>query len=161
MAKKFLIIVAVIVAFGLAAGWWLSNPDTGAPTTATGPESKGPIVSAMHGDEDRVAPTPPEDVIVPVFSPVAKSGQKVYEATCSVCHGINAAGTERGPPLIHNLYRPGHHSDAAFAQAAASGVVAHHWRYGNMPPIKGGVPETEMRWIVKYLRELQRANGVQ
>ena len=148
----------MIVAGGVMAAWWSSSPNATSPVTAPG--ANAPTVSAMHGDADRAAPTPPEQVIVPELSPLAANGKILYDAGCSVCHGVNAAGTDKGPPLIHNLYRPGHHGDGAFAQAANNGVTAHHWRFGNMPPIRGGVTQAEIRQIVKYIREMQEANGV-
>jgi len=156
MLKKLLVVGAVIIAGGLAATWWLRAP----PEPGAQVASNGPRVSSRHGAADRVAPTSPDKVIVPELSQVAKSGKLAFDATCSACHGINAAGTDMGPPLIHNLYRPGHHPDGAFASAAANGVTSHHWRFGNMPPISGGVSDAKMRWIVKYIREMQEANGV-
>jgi len=141
---------AVAVIGGLAFVWWGTAPT----------DSSAPFVSAMHGAADAAAPKPVDEVIIPELSPVALRGKQIFEASCSACHGVNAAGTDQGPPLIHNLYRPGHHGDNAFTAAAASGVMAHHWGFGNMPPIPGGVPETQMRWIVKYIREMQEANGV-
>jgi len=153
MANKYLILGAGAVIAALGAAWWALRPVT--PLTAN-----APAVSAMHGAADRAAPLDPADVIVPKLSAVAEGGKFAFDATCSSCHGINAAGTNKGPPLIHNLYRPGHHGDAAFGAAAANGVVAHHWRFGDMPPVPGGVPEADMRWIVQYIREMQQANGV-
>ena len=75
------------------------------------------------------------------------------------CHGPNAAGTKLGPPLIHDIYEPGHHSDQAFYLAAATGVRAHHWPYGDMPA-QPQVSEAEVGLIIRYIRELQEANGI-
>ena len=154
MANKYLIVGGLTVVVASAAAWWQFQPDDA--TAVPG----GPIVSAMHGAADQQAPVDAAAVIVPELSAVATGGKFAFENKCSACHGINAAGTDTGPPLIHNLYRPGHHGDAAFSAAAANGVVAHHWRFGDMPRVPGGVPETDMRWIVQYIRELQQANGV-
>lgn len=83
----------------------------------------------------------------------------LFERNCAECHGENAAGSENGPPLVHKIYEPGHHGDAAFYLAARNGVRAHHWNFGNMPP-RPDVTEPQIAAIVAYVRELQQANGI-
>ncbi len=100
------------------------------------------------------------DVIVPTLSEAGTAGAILFNANCAKCHGSNAAGVEgAGPPLVHVIYEPGHHGDMAFQLAARNGVRAHHWRFGNMPPVDG-VTEAEVAQIVTYIRALQRANGI-
>ena len=100
------------------------------------------------------------NVIVPAtLSGLAADGRILFQRTCAACHGENAAGTDHGPPLVHNIYNPGHHSDYAFVLAARMGVRAHHWPYGNMPP-QPSVTEAQVRAIARYVRELQAANGI-
>lgn len=99
------------------------------------------------------------DVRVPELSEVALKGKEAFEANCAQCHGENASGTDKGPPLVHDIYNPGHHADGAFLIAAKRGVRAHHWPYGNMPP-QPQVSEDQIAAIVKYVRELQVANGI-
>ncbi len=98
-------------------------------------------------------------VNVPQFSRIAVEGRDLFNANCSACHGQNASGTDNGPPLIHDYYKPNHHGDGAFINAALKGVRAHHWRFGNMPPVEG-MTKPEVLKIVRYVRELQRANGI-
>lgn len=98
-------------------------------------------------------------VSVPELSAMAVAGQKAFEANCAGCHGLSAAGTDKGPPLVHTIYNPGHHSDEAFFFAAKQGVRQHHWPYGNMPP-QPQVKDREIEEIVAYVRELQQANGI-
>ena len=93
------------------------------------------------------------------LSEAGEAGAALFEANCMECHGPNAAGTKLGPPLIHDIYNPGHHSDQAFYLAAANGVRAHHWPYGDMPAQSQVSPE-EAGLIVRYIRELQEANGI-
>lgn len=100
------------------------------------------------------------DVEVPELSPVAEAGRAAFEANCASCHGAVAGGTDQGPPLIHAYYRPGHHGDAAFVLAAKRGMPQHHWRFGNMPA-QPQVGERSLQQIVAYVRELQRANGIE
>lgn len=98
-------------------------------------------------------------VSVPALTGVAKAGEALFNANCAVCHGTNAAGSDKGPPLVHKIYEPGHHGDASFLSAARVGVRAHHWNFGNMPA-QPHVKEHEVARIVDYVRTLQRANGI-
>lgn len=104
---------------------------------------------------------PLAEVILPeTLSETAQIGKRVFENSCAVCHGINAAGQNGvAPPLILSIYRPGHHSDMAFVGAARNGVQAHHWEFGNMPPIPG-LTDGDVKLIARYIRELQEANGI-
>ena len=101
------------------------------------------------------------DVKLPeTLSAKAEIGKMAYDAKCAVCHGANAVGQDGvAPPLVHKIYEPSHHGDAAFLIAAKNGVRAHHWRFGNMPPVEG-VTDGDVKMIVTYVRELQRANGI-
>lgn len=100
-------------------------------------------------------------VVVPTgFSPNAQIGQRVFVTKCAVCHGTNAAGLNAaGPPLVHKIYEPSHHGDAAFLSAAKNGVRSHHWPFGNMPPVEG-LTDADVKMVVVYIRELQQANGI-
>ena len=89
----------------------------------------------------------------------AIAGEELFNANCSVCHGMNAVGTNQGPPLVDGLYHPGHHSDFSFRNAISEGVRQHHWLFGNMPPA-AGVSSEDAEKIICYVREAQRANGL-
>jgi mono/diheme cytochrome c family protein len=101
------------------------------------------------------------NVLVPeTLSQNAQIGQLGYEAKCAACHGANAAGQDGvAPPLVHMIYEPSHHGDEAFQRAAELGVRGHHWPFGDMPPIEG-VTRGDVTMIIAYIRELQRANGI-
>jgi mono/diheme cytochrome c family protein len=88
-----------------------------------------------------------------------RTGEALFRAHCAECHGEAALGTERGPPLVHVVYEPGHHADAAFLLAVQRGVRAHHWRFGDMPPLPD-VSRREAEEVVGYVRWLQREAGV-
>lgn len=88
-----------------------------------------------------------------------QQGEALFEASCASCHGESALGTAQGPPLIHIIYEPNHHGDAAFILAAERGVRAHHWGFGDMPPVPG-VAREGVAQIVGYVRWLQREAGV-
>ncbi len=111
--------------------------------------------------EDLPQGAPIVQVVVPEkLSPRAQMGKRAFEAKCAACHGENAAGRNGiAPPFVHRIYEPNHHGDMAFVMAARSGVRAHHWRFGDMPPVKG-VTKADVEAIVAYVRELQRANGI-
>lgn len=87
-------------------------------------------------------------------------GKSLYESNCSTCHGSSLGGVDgKGPPFLHAVYHPGHHSDIAFYRAIAKGVKAHHWQFGNMPPIPT-LSNADASEIIAYIREVQRANGI-
>jgi mono/diheme cytochrome c family protein len=133
---RWLIPVAVIHAFGVVGyvGWVLWD--------------------YLDRDADVVV------VALPPLSTVAEAGRAAYERLCVQCHGIHGGGSTMGPALVHPVYRPAHHADVAFKLAVRRGVRAHHWRFGDMPP-QGDVGADELEAIVQYIRELQRANGIE
>lgn len=124
--------IAAVVVAGLATFAWIQRADD----AATGPGGTGPQLSA-----------------------VAMAGKAAYDASCSECHGIHGAGTDKGPPFVHAVYNPGHHSDASFARAVSQGVRQHHWKFGDMPA-QPEVTQQQLDTIVRYVRELQEANGI-
>ncbi len=93
------------------------------------------------------------------LSASAQGGMALFEANCAACHGAAATGTHNGPPLVHRIYEPNHHGDGAFFSAVFRGARAHHWRFGDMPPV-AGVSEQDVVQIIAYVRALQRANGI-
>ncbi len=99
------------------------------------------------------------DVKVPQLSKQALRGKNDFDENCAQCHGDNGSGSDNGPPLVHDIYNPGHHADAAFRIAAIRGVQRHHWGFGNMPP-QPQVSDPQMDGIISYVRELQMANGI-
>jgi mono/diheme cytochrome c family protein len=99
-------------------------------------------------------------VQVPDLSDRAKQGKLAFDANCASCHGANAAGQDGvAPPLVHIIYEPNHHGDASFLLAAKNGVRAHHWPFGDMPAVQN-ITDDSIALIVTYVRELQRANGI-
>ncbi|WP_299643250.1 cytochrome c [uncultured Ruegeria sp.] len=90
----------------------------------------------------------------------ATIGQRIFDVSCASCHGINAVGVEgSGPPLIHKIYEPSHHADEAFQRAVSQGVRSHHWQFGDMPPVEG-LTRGDVSMVIAYIREIQRANGI-
>lgn len=105
-----------------------------------------------------VAPSARAEESLMVKDPV-KSGEARFNKFCAGCHGEGAAGTDKGPTLIHKFYHPNHHSDWSFRRAVAQGVTAHHWRFGDMPRVEGLSPE-EVEDIIMYVRRIQKDAGV-
>ncbi len=87
-------------------------------------------------------------------------GEAKFKANCMPCHGPEGTGTQQGPPLVHKIYEPNHHGDEAFQRAAANGVRAHHWQFGDMPKIATVTP-ADVSEIIRYIRWLQRQAGIQ
>jgi mono/diheme cytochrome c family protein len=116
-------------------------------------------------DDDAATSAPPEDraivaIQMPPIEGNAAIGQRIFDNACVTCHGTNAVGVEgAGPPLIHVIYEPSHHSDESFQRAVALGVRSHHWRFGDMPPVEG-LTRGDVAMVIAYLREIQRANGI-
>ena len=98
-------------------------------------------------------------VVVPELSETGRAGARTFGLHCAGCHGRDAGGTTTGPTLIDSIYRPAHHADASFVLAIRRGVAAHHWHFGNMPPVPG-LNVDEVASIVHFVREVQKANGV-
>lgn len=61
----------------------------------------------------------PVNVLVPALSDEEQAGERTFDQHCSGCHGKNAAGTKWGPPLVHKIYEPSHHSDGSFSAPCA------------------------------------------
>jgi len=117
-------------------------------------EQMDPPPASGGGSTAMVAVTLPA-----ALSDQATKGQVLFDEHCAACHGANAAGSENGPPFVHKVYEPGHHADVSFLLATQRGVRAHHWKFGDMPP-QPEVTADDVQLIVSYVRELQRANGI-
>lgn len=119
------------------------------------------VIGIMAGGRylirERVDEQPP--VFVPNLSARGVKGEAVFAANCAACHGKNAAGSDKGPPLINPIYSPSHHSDFSFVRAVTLGVPQHHWLFGAMPA-QSQVSREQIDEIVVYIRELQKANGI-
>ena len=87
------------------------------------------------------------------------AGQETFEASCAACHGPEGTGTNSGPPLVHEVYEPSVHGDAAFLAAVTQGVQPHHWGFGPMPRVPG-LDTDDVADIVAYVRSLQREAGI-
>ena len=85
-------------------------------------------------------------------------GKNLFEKNCSSCHGEWGKGTSIGPPLMHQFYVSSHHGDKAFYNAALNGARAHHWKFGDMPPVPG-IDRAALDKIIPYIRWLQVQNG--
>ena len=125
------------------------------------PEPQAPSQSAPQA---AAAPVDEIQVVLREISatspPEVAEGKTLFTENCSVCHGPAADGTTQGPPLIHIIYEPNHHADAAFVLAARNGVRAHHWRFGDMPPLPAVTDEMVVE-IVGYIRWMQRQVGIE
>jgi mono/diheme cytochrome c family protein len=86
-------------------------------------------------------------------------GKPLFESNCASCHGADLGGTDKGPPFLNRIYEPSHHGDAAFQMAAKNGARAHHWKFGDMPPVPGVTPD-DVAHITAYVRMQQRKAGI-
>ena len=101
----------------------------------------------------------PADIAVPAQdAELVAAGEAVYQAACSICHGSDLRGTDRGPSHLSAVYRPNHHSDAAFLLAIKVGAAEHHWRFGAMEPIPG-LTDEDIAAVTAFVRDRQRTEG--
>jgi cytochrome c len=116
------------------------------------------LLSLMSACEPRPEPLQGFDP-GPVPAELA-DGERRYNASCRACHGPLGTGTDAGPPLVHRVYEPSHHADAAFQLAVRRGVRAHHWAFGDMPPLPA-MDSAGIAAVTGYVRWLQRRAGIQ
>lgn len=95
----------------------------------------------------------------PGLMPNPNKGVALYGKSCAGCHGPDLKGTDKGPPFLHRVYEPSHHSDVSFQLAVKNGVQAHHWNFGNMLPIPDLTPD-DVAHITAYIRAQQRRAGI-
>ncbi len=93
------------------------------------------------------------------FTGDAIQGKTLFRQYCWTCHGNNALGSDKGPALVDNIYRPAHHADLAFHWAVSKGVRQHHWRFGDMAPLPDVTPE-QVGHIISFIRLAQQRAGI-
>lgn len=86
-------------------------------------------------------------------------GKALFDRSCMACHGPEGRGSQAGPGLVNEIYVPKHHADEAFLLAVQRGVRAHHWRFGDMPPVPNLSPD-QVKLIIAYVRDLQKKEGL-
>jgi len=86
-------------------------------------------------------------------------GKDLFSVNCALCHGVSLTGTDNGPSLLNQVYRPNRHGDLAFYMAVSSGVKKHHWSFGDMPPVPGLTGE-DVANIIAYVRQEQLKSGI-
>ncbi len=99
------------------------------------------------------------EVAEPNLSETGAAGKKIFDANCAACHGAAGSGSDKGPPLIHRIYHPGHHGDMSFYRAVRQGTRAHHWAFGDMAP-QPQVSPGDIPAVIRYIREVQAENGI-
>jgi len=95
----------------------------------------------------------------PGFMPNPAKGKQLFDKNCAECHGANLKGTDKGPPLLHGIYEPNHHSDVSIQLAVKNGTRQHHWRFGDMAPV-AGLTREDVGHITAYIRRQQKQAGV-
>lgn len=87
------------------------------------------------------------------------AGEVLFAVNCADRHGLQASGTEQGPPLVHAYQRPGHQGDTAFHLAVRNGDLPQYWNSGSMPPVTG-VSDPETDELVAYVRSLREGASI-
>jgi len=93
-----------------------------------------------------------------VLSPAAKTGQKVFEQNCTLCHFADQTNNKIGPGLkgvLKNKELPYSHKPATVAN------VEEQIEKGNaqgkpmpMPPFEGKLSKTDVSNLIAYLKTL-------
>lgn len=113
--------------------------------------SAAALTLAGCGDDDATAGTTTRPAS-------GADGAALYADNCASCHGGDLRGTDKGPSHLSQVYEPSHHPDDAFRSAIANGSQAHHWDFGDMPPVEG-LSDGEVNAIIAYVREQQEEQG--
>ncbi len=112
----------------------------------SGPATPSVVTTPLEPTSAPLAQQPPNAVALAADQPSSSDpglaappelaqGEALYIAKCASCHGQGAMGTDKGPAFLHPVYVANHHPDEAFSTAALVGVKAHHWQFGDMPPV--------------------------
>ncbi len=142
--KKFLLPAGIVIAV-IAVVFVVISAGSGGGSSADG-APRDPMTGKTEFD-------------IPVQDPqLVAEGEPLYLASCAACHGSDLRGTAVGSPHLSVIYNPDHHGDGSFALAVISGVRAHHFEFGDMPPVPT-VTEDEFVRILAYIRETQRTEG--
>ncbi len=137
----------------------LAIPTSWAKVAVLGVFGIGAAALLTNAFQSNGASTAIKAVVAPDLSASERTGRENFNRHCQTCHGENGSGSRTGPPLVHKIYEPSHHSDGAFVRAVRQGVTAHHWHFGHMPSLPT-VADTEIAAIIAYVRAVQRANGI-
>lgn len=134
------VLLAAMAAIATGGAWWLWGGSDARPA------DEGQALAAV--------------TLPATLSAEAKAGRQAFAANCASCHGPSAEGRAGvAPPLVHKIYEPSHHGDLAFVMAARNGVRAHHWPFGDMPPVPG-LTDRDLAGVIRFVREVQVANGI-
>lgn len=115
----------------------------------------GAAISVPATAQNLQVPTPS-----PGLMPNPAAGKTLFDKNCASCHGAKLQGSDKGPPMLSKIYEPSHHGDAAFQLAVKNGSRAHHWQFGDMPPVPG-LTADDVAQITAYVRLEQRQVGIQ
>ena len=145
IALAHLLSLALLTACG-------EKPDVPPELAAEPTRTRAPAEPASRATEFRI---PAEG-----FETDPRRGRQLFVVNCAQCRGADALGTEQGPPLIHRIYEPSHHSDLAFYRAIALGVHQHHWEFGDMAPVPA-LDGEDAAPLIAWIRAEQRAVGIE
>lgn len=154
MGKWSAAAVATVVAIGMM---WIVAGRSG-EVGGSGPDA----TSAASGQAVAEGAPLVEVTLPSALPPDAEIGERLFDQACVACDDTYGAGRDRmGPPLVHRAYEPFRHGDASFLTAVRNGAREQDWSFGDMPPLEERLTDAEVGYLVRYVRELQAANGIQ
>lgn len=129
------------------------------------------VLAGCKGGEEKAAPaareaTPAEEPEIAPARPLpsgvtpktAAQGRKLYPATCSVCHGPQAEGTQLGPNLRDAEWLAGSGQLPEIEQVIRDGVPEPQEFPVPMPPHGGGAYSAdELRALAAYVYSISQS----
>ena len=82
-------------------------------------------------------------------------GQTTFHKVCAQCHGPDAMGGKGAPTFLQEKFVPINYPNGRMVRAILNGSDS-----GAMPAQKRKVNDEQIREIIKYIRHLQREEGV-
>ena len=116
------------------------------------------LVAFLDRDAPESAPALSYDIVEPAsaFAGVSAAGQALFNSSCTVCHGNNAAGTIRAPSLAFTELAPDYVARRIRTSGNATSPTYGGLTGGRMPFWSAQrLSDTEVADLVAFLGELQ------
>lgn len=112
--------------------------------------------SAAKGDSG----PPPGQLPQGVTAEQGKEGQRLYRATCVMCHGDSGEGTQLGPSLVDAEWSQGTGAFEEIIRVVTDGAPATE-TFGVPMPVRGNgaLTDAQIRAVSAYAFSLARRSG--
>ena len=83
------------------------------------------------------------------------AGQKYFYQVCANCHGVDAAGGNKAPTFLQEIFLPTNFTNERIAKTILNGSSSEE-----MPSQRNKINDEQIKEIIKYIRFSQREKGV-